>query len=312
MAEDTATATPTPPGGAQPEAQDPKQQAAGEPIDATAPKPAEAKPPEPPKTYKRKVNGREEEIPADAVDAAAKALGLSPNELLSTSQLKRAAYERFEEAQKIQKQYERLRGIKDPWELAREMAGLDDGALDKAAEDRLIAKLQREAMPPEQRALAEERERIAKERADLDKQKAESQKAQVAQHAQALRESLEPKIIAAVEQAGLPKTTDAVRAVVVELERQAKYGLPIDPAQAAADVREQFFRPSLGILKAMTPEQIVAELGKEKWEEMLRFSIQQKTGAPPPQQPKPAEAPKQAAKGYLTTKEWNALYGPGT
>jgi hypothetical protein len=310
MADTPATATPTPQGAVQPE-QDPKPQAAGEVIDATGAKPAEAKPtepPPPPRTYKRKVNGQDEEIPAEAIDAAAKALGLNPNELLSVSQLKRAAYERFREAEKVQKQYEKFKDM-DPWQLARELKGLDDGALDKAAEDRLIAKLQRDAMPPEQRALAEQQEKLAKERAEFEKERAAQQEQVVSQQSQAIRAQLEPKVIAAVEAAGLPKTPDAVRAVVGELERQVKYGLPMDVEAAANEVRDQFFRPSLGMLKNMSPAQIVAEIGKEKFDELLRFSIEQQKGAPPPPQAPVETKPKAPEKNWMSPQEWRAKYG---
>jgi len=308
MAETPATATPTPPGEAQPAPTQP-----AEVIDTTGAKPVDVKPPEPPpppKTYKRKVNGREEEIPAEAVDAAAKALGLTANELLSTSQLKRAAYEKFEEAQKLRAEYEKVKAIKDPWEAARAVAGLDDAALDKAAEDRLIAKLQREAMPPEQRQVVEAQERLARERADLEKQKAAYQEQVLAQEAQQVRSQLEPAILKAVEAAGLPRTPDAVRAVVSELERQMKYGMPFDVEGAVEETKAQFFKPSLSILKAMTAEQIVAELGPEKYAEVLKHSIAQKNGPTPvPTPPTAPVVPREAVKGYLTTKEWEKLYG---
>lgn len=311
MPEPTVTATSTPPGETPPEA--PKTEAKPESVE-TAAKPAEAKPEEKPaakpepKFYERKVNGKVEKIPAEAIDAAAAALGMSPSEMLSTSQLKRAAYERFEAAEKARKEVEALKGIKDPWALAQKMAGLDDAALDAAAEERLIKKLQREAMDPAQRALAEERDKLAKERAAIEEQKKAQAETVLSQQAQAVRAKLEPAIIEAVEKAGLPRTPDAVRAVVNELERQHKYGLPLDPAQAAIEAREQFFRPSLGILRSMPAEALIRELGKEKYEELLRYSIAKK---PETTKTKPAEPAKPAApeRAYITEKEFKAKYG---
>jgi hypothetical protein len=307
---DAAPATPTTEGGAPPEQPkvEPKPEAVETPAKSVEGKPAEEPKKPEPRFYERKVNGRIEKIPAEAVDAAAQALGLSPNEILSASQLKRAAYERFEQAEKTRKEVEALRGIKDPWKLAQTMAGLDDAALDAAAEQRLIAKLQREAMDPAQRQLLEEREKIAKERAALEAERAKQSEQVLTQQAAAIRERLEPLVIDAIEKAGLPKTPDAVRAVVNELERQHRFGLPLDPTQAASDAREQFFRPSVSMLKNLPAEAIVRELGKEKYAELLRYSLTQK-GEKPAE--KPAETPKPAAKerAWMSEKEWRQRFG---
>jgi hypothetical protein len=311
MAETAATATPTD-GGAQPEAQDTQPQTLGAPSNdpkMTAPdaKPAAEKPPEP-RTYERKINGRVERIDADAIDKAAKALGLDPKEILTASQLKRAAYEQFEEARKIQKQMEALKG-KEPWEIARELKGLKDEDLDTLAEQRLIAKLQREAMDPAQRKDLEERERFDKERAAFEAERKAHQETQINQQAQVIRARLEDGVIQAIEKAGLPKTPDSVRAVVSELERQHRYGLPLDIEDAVASARGSFVDPVVGMIRNMSAEQIVRELGEAKFKELLAYSLQPKGAPAAPQQTTPATdtAPPRRGRGYMTPKDWDAL-----
>lgn len=311
MAETAAVATPTPEGGAQPKVEDPKPQVQ-EAIDPTSGKPAEAKPkeeaPPAPRFYTRKVNGKEEQIPAEAIDAAAKALGLEPTEILSASQLKRAAYQKFEEAEKARKEVESLRGIKDPWKLAQQMAGLDDAALDKLAEERLIAKLQREAMAPEQRQLLEERERLAKERAEVEAAKKAHAEAQMTAQANAVRERMEPMIIDAIEKAGLPKTPDAVRAVVNELQKQHRFNLPLDVDAAVRDARGGFVQPTVAMLSKMPVEKLVELLGQEAVNGILRHSIAQKAG-PQTVPAKPVENPAQGKpeRYFMTPRELDAL-----
>lgn len=298
------TATPTESGGAQPAEPQVEPTIEAPPAETPAESPKAE-----PKFYERKVNGKVEKIPAEAVDAAAEALGLTPAEILSTSQLKRAAYERFEAAEKTRKEVEALKAIKDPWKLAQAMAGLDDAALDDAAEKRLIAKLQRDTLDPAQRQLLEEREKLAKERAEIEAQRKAQDDHLLAQQAQVIRDQLEPLVIEAIEHADLPKTPDAVRAVVAELERQHKYGLPLDPAQAAAEARDKFFRPSLAILKKMPAEAIVRELGKEKYDELLRYSLQKGEKPPvPPAEPDKTK-PKTPERAWMSEKEWKQRFG---
>ena len=94
----------------------------------------EAAPAPEPRTYKRKINGKEEVLNADEVDKAAKLLGLYPADLLQGSQLKRAAYEKFEAARKIEQQFAKYKD-QDPWAIAKEIKGLKDEDLDSLAED---------------------------------------------------------------------------------------------------------------------------------------------------------------------------------
>ena len=317
MADAAAVATPTD-GGAQPGTQDAAPQQAPVVQDAKAgettspgsdPK-QETKAAEP-RVYERKINGKAEKIPADVVDAAAKALGLEPAELLRGTQLAKAAYEKFEEARRIQQQLEGFKG-KDPWDLVKEARGMKDDDLDALAEQRLIAKLQREAqlsqLTPAQQEYERQRVEFERQRAEFAAQQKAAQESALTAQATQIRNQMEPTILAAVEQAGLPRTPEAVRAVVAQLQTQHKYGLPLDVQAAVRDAQSQFVQPTAAMLAKMAPEQLVKMLGKDAVDAILRHSIAQKGGPTSQQVPKPAEVPQERPRTWMTTKEWDAAY----
>jgi multidrug efflux pump subunit AcrA (membrane-fusion protein) len=316
MADVAAAATPTP-GGASPEGSTtpaaPQTTAPTTGTDTT-PKVEAAAPPPEPRTYKRKINGKEESLNADEIDKAAKLLGLEPSDLLRGSQLAKAAYEKFEQARALEQRFGKYKD-QDPWEVVRELKGIkDDGELDRLAEQRLIAKLQREAqmaqLTPEQQRYEQERQQYEAQRTkDQAERKAFEQQRLEAQ-AQAVRSQMEPAIIAEMEKAGLPKTTEAVRAVVNQLQMQHKYGIPLDYAAAVRDAQDQFIAPTSAILAKMGPEALMKALGKDAIDAILRHSIAQKGGpsgqAPAPAQPGPPAQP--AKRTWMTTKEWDAEF----
>ncbi|HET9554909.1 MAG TPA: hypothetical protein VFP50_18230 [Anaeromyxobacteraceae bacterium] len=315
MADVAAAATPTT-GGASPETnstaqtnssqQDPQAQGAtpGEGAQQQAPV-AE------PRFYERKINGKAEKIPADDIDKAAKALGLDPQELLRGTQLAKASYERFEAARKLQDQFNGLKG-KDPWTIAKEMQGLDDAALDRLAEQRLIAKLQNEArlsqLTPEQQQYERQRLEFERQRAEFAEQQRAAQEQALSVQATEMRSQMEPMIISEMEKAGLPKTPAAVRAVVDQLQTQHRHGLPLDFAEAVRSAQDQFINPTAEVLGKMPPEQLVKLLGKEAVDAILRHSIAQKpTPESRPIQPPTAPA-QEKPRTWMTTKEWNDQY----
>ena len=317
MADAAAVATPTD-GGAQPGTQDEAPQQApvvqdtkaGETVSPGSETKQEPKPAEP-RVYERKINGKAEKIPADVVDAAAKALGLEPSDLLRGTQLAKAAYEKFEEARRIQQQMEGFKG-KDPWDLVKEARGMKDEDLDALAEQRLIAKLQREAqlsqLTPEQQAYERQRVEFERQKAEFAAQQKAAQDAALTAQATQVRNQMEPAILSAIEQAGLPKTPEAVRAVVAQLQTQHKYGLPLDVQAAVRDAQSQFVQPTAAMLAKMGPEQLVKYLGKDAVDAILRHSIAQKGGPTSQPVPKPPDAPQEKPRSWLTSKEWDAKY----
>ena len=264
-----------------------------------------------PRTYERKINGKSEKISADEIDKAAKLLGLEPSDLMRGSQLAKAAYEKFEAARKIEQQYARYKD-QDPWTIAKEIRGLKDEDLDGLAEQRLIAKLQREAqlsqLTPEQQQYERQRIDFERQRMEFQAQQKAAQEQALASQATEMRGRMEPAIISEMEKAGLPKTPQAVRAVVDQLQTQHKYGIPLDFAAAVRDAQEQFITPTSAILSKMSPEALVKALGQDAVNAILRHSIAQKGG--PQSQPIPTgPAPTQAAPNRgMSPKEWDAAY----
>jgi hypothetical protein len=320
MADAAAAATPTDTGGASSAGSGTESQAAPVVQDSktgetTSPggeqKAAEQKPAEP-KTYKRKINGREESIPADAIDAAAKALGIDAQDLLNGSQLKKAAYEKFEAARKEAERVEKLKASKDPRAIARELLGMDEAAYRKHAEDFLLAELQREqqmaALTPEQQKYESQRQEFERQRQEFERQQSEAKEAQLAAQVTEVRGKLEPMILGAIEKAGLPRTPAAVRAVVDELQAQQRYGLPLDVDAAVRDSQRGLVEPVAQMLGKMPPERLVQLLGKEAYDGLLRYSISQKGEPQRPQTQQPAAA-KEKGRSWMTEQEWREKYG---
>ena len=315
MADVVAAATPTT-GGASPEGSTEAPQSATSPATMPTDKADGIKAPDAPaepRTYERKVNGKSEKISADEIDKAAKLLGLEPSELMRGSQLAKAAYEKFEQARKLEQQFARYKD-QDPWAVIKELRGLkDDGELDRMAEQRLIAKLQNEAqmaqLTPEQQQYERDRQVWEAQKAKDQAERKAFQEQQLAQQATEVRNRMEPAIISEMEKAGLPKTTEAVRAVVDQLQKQHKYGIPLDFTAAVRDAQEQFITPTSSILAKMGPEALIRHLGKDAVDAILRHSIAQKGG--PQSQPvptTPAAPAGEKPRTWLTTKEWNDQY----
>jgi len=307
MAETAAAATPTTDGGAQPaEPQDPKAIAPETAKAETEPKKEEAAPE--PRFYERKINGKAEKIPADVLDKAAEVLGLDPAELLRGTQLAKAAYSKFEEARKLQAQWEAAQK-EDPWGLAKSVKGMTDEQIDEMAIQRVIAKMNREAelekLTPEQRAYEAKRQEIEARAKDVERREAAIKEQVLSQQAAAVRDRLEPMIIGAIEKAGLPKTPEAVRAVVSQLELQHKYGIPLDVDAAVREAQSGFVEPSAAMLSKMGPEQLIKMLGKEAVDAILRHSVSAKQAAPVAA-PVIATTKTGDEKPYMTPKELKA------
>jgi hypothetical protein len=106
----------------------------GEPV----PDPAKAKPKEDkpaPKSYRAKINGKDEEIPADEVERLAARFGVAPEDLLrGPASMLKAGQERLRKAAEVEKRARSLEEAakKDPFS-ALKMAGLSDEDMQRAA-----------------------------------------------------------------------------------------------------------------------------------------------------------------------------------
>lgn len=270
----------------------PKQTATSASALATETKSA-ADPAPPPKRYKVKIDGEELEVPED--------------ELLRGYQRGAAARKRFEEAQRERAEIEELKKLGDPWKIAQKLLGKGDEDLDQLAEQRLLARLQRESMTPEQRRIAEleaERDRYATEAKNREAAELE---AKVAAQTNIHREQLNRALPAAMDAAQLPRTPEAARLVIGHLETMVKMGLELDVQAAAEMAREDLVERNSAIFRGMSPEMLERALGKETIAAILRRSLEAPKPAPTPNPtPEPKPEPK---KNWLSSQEWAKEYG---
>lgn len=202
------------------------------PDPAKAPPKAEGKPP-PPRTYKVKVNGRDQEIPADKVEEAAQALGVDVEALLGGTRMFRAANERFQKAAEIEKQHraltERLKA--DPRSAMREVLGEENFA--KLAIEAVQELMQAEQLTPEQRRIKELEAAQAKVEAERQ-QVQQAKKAEAAQRLEAeVAQKLDAEITSALSSGKLPKDPYVIKRLAAMVDAHlARGGNPDDLSMA--------------------------------------------------------------------------------
>jgi hypothetical protein len=188
---------------------------------------AKAKPAEPPKparTYKVKVNGREQEIPADDVEKAAQALGVEVDALLGGTRMFRAANEKFQSAAQIEKQAKALQEkLKtSPREALREVLG--EEGFSKLAIEAVQEMMQAETLTPEQRRIKE----LEAAQAKVQAEKAEQAKAREAEQAQRyegeVAQRLDTEITAALTSGKLPKDPYVVKRLAAMVDAHLARG----------------------------------------------------------------------------------------
>jgi hypothetical protein len=136
------------------------------------PDPAKAKPKEPkpaPKSYRAKINGKDEEIPADEVERLAARFGVAPEDLLrGPASMLKAGQERLRKASEIEKRGRALEETakKDPFAALRQ-AGLSEADVQKVAVQ-YVAKLYEEEQLRSQNPDAYEKRRLEEELARRD------------------------------------------------------------------------------------------------------------------------------------------------
>lgn len=198
-----------------------------DPAKAVKPK-AEEKPPAPARTYKIKVNGKEQEVPADAIEGAAKALGVEPDALLGGTRMFKAANEKFQQAAQIAQQAKALEAkLKaDPSAALREMLGEEKFAqISIGAVQELM---QVEQMTPEQRRIREleaAQQKVEAERATA-KERAQAERAQAFQAE--VTQRLDKEITEALTSGKLPKDPYVVKRLAAAMEAHLARG--VDPS----------------------------------------------------------------------------------
>lgn len=267
------------------------------PQSAAAPS-SEPKPEPQPQTYKLVVNGQERVISeeqAQHITQAAAALGMTPQEFIQASQLKAAAYQRFEESARMRRETEALlANLKGSTREALRRAGVDPREFARAEIEAAIAEQQQleeeAALPPRVRAALEKARALEQEHAKLQAEAKQRQAAQLQGDAKAHFDRWNAELPAAMEKAGLPRTPEATRLVLAKMETMIKAGVPLDVGFAAAKAAEELQSRNFSLLGKMSPEAIVKALGQDAYNALLRHSVQAAGGTKPaPATPKPPE-----------------------
>lgn len=263
---------------------------------------ADPKPPEPkpaPRTFKGRVNGREIDLSEDEVIQSG----------LTAAQMRRAASEQFQQAQKLRSEAEEMRKAlqSDPIKaFEKELGG--NGKFRELAEKYLLEQLQLEQMDPNQRARmdaeqkAKEAERRVKEMEDgQQRQKSEALQKQYAEH-------YDKEFSEALKGSQLPKTTETVRRMASLARKSVEMGLQLSAKDIAGLVRQDFVAEQAAVLSAMDGDAILSILGPETMKRIRTADLARVKGAPaaPVVAPKPVATRKAGEPNphLMTRDEW--------
>lgn len=230
-----------------------------DPAKAVKPK-AEEKPPAPARTYKIKVNGKEQEVPADAIEGAAKALGVEPDALLGGTRMFRAANEKFQQAAQLAQQAKALeaRLQSDPASALREMLG--DEKFTAIAVGAVQELMQVEQMTPEQRRIREleaAQQKVEQER-QTAKQRAQAEQAQRFQAE--VTQRLDKEITEALTSGKLPKDPYVVKRLAAAMEAHLARGVSPDDlsiSDLVPLVQEEMAREHESFLGTLSGEDVI-------------------------------------------------------
>lgn len=238
-------------------------------------------PPDQPKKHRVKVDGQELEVPEE--------------ELLKDYELRRASYmrmqqatERSKQADQVEKHYKELltQFKSDPWKLF-EALQIDP---DLEAEQRLLKKLEREMMSPEQKALYEKeqhlsaREREIKEFEELKKQHEESLAKQEQEELtyKAVQEidTEIGEVLKATGKAPTPRTVARVAEIMLaHLDNEDGERLGADKALG---IFENEMKGEIeSYLSSLTPEQLVQALPKSVLDAIRKTELEKVRGTNP-------------------------------
>lgn len=232
----------------------------------------------------------------------------------SAAQMLTKSEQRLKEATEREKKSSAHQERAKKGELAKvlEEWGLDPR---RAAEELLLPDIQREMMSPAEQHLlaaqrrAEEAERRLQERDETEKSAREE--AETVEHQQRLGQAF----VAALEKAGLPKTSApwAVKRMAALQEKADELELDFHPDELATLVRDDFQGEHRSIASTMDGEQLWNWLGEDTAKKLVRHEISrmkaqrtpaQSVAAPPTNGH--AHVTNGTKQKHLTTDEWAA------
>lgn len=251
---------------------------------------------------KLKVDGAEEELNLED-DATLK-------KVLATYSKAKGSEKRFAEANAIKKQAEAeaaqvrqfVAALKaKPDEILTKM-GID---FDKLAEDRLMAKIERQKMPVEQRVELEYKEKLALLQQEATRNREMAEQAQLERETAIQQQRMESEIMAALDQSNkLPKTPTWVARVAFNLEQAMKRGIELT-AQEATKMAEMEYEGDMGgYVKASGVEKLYELLGPAGVAELIKLHTSKGGAGATPQLPQPpASGIQQSGNGNQPRKK---------
>lgn len=266
-----------------------------------------------------KINGKTEELPL--------------KEVIKLQQLERVSHEKLRQAAEMQKKAQEL--MQMDFERLAQLRGLDP---DEWAEERLAKKYELMQMSPEQRRLMELEHR-EQQRAAMEKQEKSQIIEQIKQWAAELppgienaskeqliafaqqqkqvyemaEQSLERELVDAWKESGLPEDKYFGHLIALKMKwHQDQTNEPLQAAQAASKVKEEFGGHVRRILGKMDAEAIHEFLGKDLLTKLREFDVQRVTGsqlASNMNQSRPDTPSASQEKKYLNQIEWRKAMG---
>jgi len=239
----------------------------------------------------------------------------------------RAAHKRMQEAAELRKQvaaeqaeYDRIwqNLEKDPYELYRKR-GMSEEQLDQIAEQRLVQRMKRAQMTPEQIQAEEYQQRNQQLEAELNERKQSEQKQRQEMLAAKYTEHFDSQISQAMQIGNLPRTASTGAKVAQVMLEYMQAGEQIEPAMAAQIVRDNHhaeigneFTELRNQLKAgrITQEKFVSYvsglIGADTVKALQQSAIKQAQNFEPqrPAQPKAPAIPKQGFDSFEEANKW--------
>jgi hypothetical protein len=188
-----------------------------------------------------------------------------------------AADHRFQEAAAIRKQAEetmaRLKA--DPWAALKEL-GLDP---DKAASERILAKIEEERLASENPAELERRKlerELADERASKEEIQRKAEEIETNKKREIVRAKIDKQFTAALTEAQLPATPYTVARMADVMARNLREDEHWDatPAELAQLVREDLQTELANLAKSLGPDQLEAFLGTDALKALRKYDLE--------------------------------------
>lgn len=253
---------------------------------------------------KVKINGLEREMSVD--------------EAYTRAQKSESAEQRFQEASKMRKEAEEIRGLmKSDVAKALEKEGFSKEQIKASFEDYLIKQMEEDSLTPEQKA-SKERDRKLKEYEDAAKERDESDRTakEQAEHEKMVT-SLETELIDALTESKLPKNAFLAKWVAQKMHGAYLNGYDMTAKDAVREVEGEFSVALSGVLSGAASDvrKLESLLGKEVVAAIRESGVAavknaEQPFAKPKQQAKQAVKPTSVAEEKKPTRDFfNELRG---